>query len=73
MRFSPTLCYSCNGGRSQPFDRAYDDYVDFLWQHVDEMWDWDGISMESVFGDQWPVRQLNLARYFAETVWLPNR
>ena len=66
MRFSQTLCRTCNGSRSQPFDRAYDEYVDFLWRHVDEMWNWDGIPMEWVFGEQWPSRQLDLARYFAK-------
>lgn len=66
VRFSPTLCQSCNGNRSQPFDRAYDDYSEFLWHHSDEMWNWEGIPMESVFGDRWPEKQLNLGRYFAK-------
>lgn len=66
VRFSKSLCRKCNGNRSQPFDRSYDIYVDFLWEHSAEMWDWEGIPMEEVFGKDWPITQLNLARYFAK-------
>lgn len=66
VRFNRSLCRACNGDRSQPFDRAYDEYVDFLWLHVDEMWEWDGLPMEWIFGSHWPIRQLDLARYFAK-------
>jgi hypothetical protein len=66
VRFGTNMCRACNGTRSQPFDRAYDEYVAFLWKHKDHMWYWDGISMPKVFGDRWVSKQLDLARYFAK-------
>lgn len=66
VRFGTEMCRACNGARSQPFDRAYDEYVDFLWAHGDEMWFWDGIPMPAVFGHKWSSKQLDLARYFAK-------
>lgn len=66
VRFGKSLCRKCNGARSQPFDRSYDDYADFLWKHSGELWSWEGIPMAEVFGAEWPTKQLNLARYFAK-------
>lgn len=66
VRFGIDMCPACNGTRSQPFDRAYDEYVAFLWKHKDDMWFWDGISMPAIFGDEWTSKQLDLARYFAK-------
>jgi len=66
VRFRRSLCQACNGARSQPFDRAYDEYVAFIWRHVEEMWSWDDIPMDWIFGDDWPTKQLDLARYFAK-------
>jgi hypothetical protein len=66
VRFSKSLCAPCNNARSQPFDRSYDVYRDYVWNTLDRLWHRKRISMSDVYGHDWPERQMDLARYFAK-------
>ncbi len=33
VKFEANLCSTCNNARSQPFDRAYDEFSDYAWNN----------------------------------------
>jgi hypothetical protein len=66
VRFPPSLCRGCNTTRSQPFDRAYDRYAEYVDAQMPDLWGMDGIPMKAVFGSTWEPRSLNLAQYFTK-------
>ena len=64
VKFPKSLCDQCNNARSQPFDRAYDAYAEYLnkyWVRVSP-----GVSFVEVFGIDWQEPTLDLARYYAK-------
>lgn len=63
VRFTANLCAHCNNTKSQPFDRAYDRFVEYLWNHKDELWRFRHIDMKEIYGNSWPDDVRNLARY----------
>ncbi len=65
VRFRPNLCARCNNERSQPFDRAYSAFSDYVWRSAG-LWQSDYVDMAEVFGPSWPAKVLDLARYIAK-------
>ncbi|MFP3397163.1 hypothetical protein SB749_12545 [Brevibacterium sp. SIMBA_078] len=61
--FSRTFCHSCNGARSQPFDRAYDLYWDFINENVDALTSAMFIDLSEIYGEEWEARSQDLGRY----------
>lgn len=64
VKFPKSLCATCNNSRSQPFDRAYvtfSDYLDSTWVRI-----LPGVAFENVYGPSWQEDTLNLARYYAK-------
>ncbi len=64
VRFVKSLCEPCNTARSQPFDRAYDVYSNYIREHLDSLWHEDGMDMVAIYGEDWQMQQAYLARYF---------
>lgn len=65
VRFSPSLCAPCNNRRSQPFDRAYQRFSDYVWERP-SLWRSRWLNMQAVFGESWETDVGNLARYFVK-------
>ena len=53
VKFSKTLCKKCNNERSQPFDRAYDTYFDFVQSNGDRLCRARSIDWREVYGGSW--------------------
>ncbi|MFD5000666.1 hypothetical protein [Streptomyces buecherae] len=68
VRFRANLCASCNNARSQPFDFAYDGFVDYLWSHGRRLHRSRHVDMKRIYGDDWSTQALNLARYFVKQI-----
>jgi hypothetical protein len=66
VRFVKSLCANCNNARSQPFDRAYDTYAQYVRDHLDSLWFEDGLGMRDIYGRHWRDRQRELACYFVK-------
>lgn len=66
IRWSKNLCGSCNSSKSQPFDRAYDDFEAFIVKHIDVMSEWERLDWQTVYGFVWREESRNLARYFGK-------
>ena len=66
IRWRKNLCGNCNSSKSQPFDRAHDEFEAFLVEHIDEISAWERLDWQSVYGSEWQEKARNLARYFGK-------
>jgi len=66
VRWRRNLCANCNNSKSQPFDRAYDDFEAFLVENLDVIPTWKGLDWRNVYGPEWRQSARNLARYFGK-------
>lgn len=66
VRWRRNMCADCNNSKSQPFDRAYDEFEAFLVSHYDVMVDWTCFDWKDVYGNGWRIGSRDLARYFAK-------
>lgn len=66
IRWSVSLCADCNNARSQPFDRAYDRFVDYLADHWEELMTARRINWRDIYGHDWRPGAIALSRYLAK-------
>lgn len=66
IRWSQNLCARCNNAISQPFDRAYDRFVEYVLSSGSTLHKRQGIDWEDVFGESWGKDVTNLSRYFVK-------
>jgi hypothetical protein len=62
------MCVRCNGERSQPFDAAYDEFMDYLSDNEAAVLGSGEVDLRMVFGVGWELKSLNLARYFIKHI-----
>lgn len=67
VKYAPSLCKACNTTGTQPFDRAYDTFIDYVMDAETETLRTRRINFERVFGNCWESGQLNLYKYFAKS------
>ena len=61
------MCKRCNGTRSQPFDRAYETFIDYVETNQDRILTSKEIDLREVFGrDAWEEQALNVGREVAK-------
>jgi hypothetical protein len=65
VKFPKSMCDTCNNTRSQPFDRAYDVFSNYLFtnRHLRLL---PGVDFRAVYGATWERDALNLARYYGK-------
>ena len=68
FKFERTMCTRCNGERSQPFDTAYDEFMEYLSAHENTLLRSGEVDLREVFGPEWEEKGLDLARYFAKHI-----
>lgn len=61
-----SLCAECNSDRSQPFDRSYDEFVDYLGDHWDELMTDRRIQWRRIYGHEWRRKSLALSQYLVK-------
>ncbi|WP_349902956.1 hypothetical protein [Parafrigoribacterium humi] len=66
VKWGMNLCATCNGHRSQPFDRAYDRFSEYVQANICTVWALDQIEWTSVYGSEWRNQTISLARYFGK-------
>lgn len=66
VKFSRIFCRHCNNARSQPFDRAYDKFVDHLDANRVSVSRKGLIDWRDVYGDDWSEGAQALGRYFVK-------
>lgn len=68
FKFEPMICARCNGVRSQPFDAAYDQFMDYLFENEAAVLESAEVDLRRVYGQDWESKSLYLARYFAKHI-----
>ena len=66
VRWSKSLCKDCNGGRDHKMDASYERYSDYVWTHQNELATARVIDWKVLYGVEWRVWVVDLARYFAK-------
>jgi hypothetical protein len=68
FKFEPMICGRCNGERSQPFDSAYDLFMEHLFANEAAVLASGEIDLRAVYGTEWESKRLDLARYFVKHI-----
>jgi hypothetical protein len=66
FKFDPSLCARCNDTRSQPFDRAWDAFTNFLAKNEKMILATQHVDLRSVFGGTWLTQAADIARYLVK-------
>lgn len=61
VRFTKSLCRTCNDARSQPFDRAYDHFAEYVWARP--LWNPRRVDLREIFPVGGRADAANLGRY----------
>ena len=67
LKYKESLCHHCNNTFTQPFDRAYDTFVDFVYNNSDEIVRKRFIDFSEVYGERFEEGQLDLYKYLAKS------
>jgi hypothetical protein len=67
LKYAPSLCEACNTTRTQPYDRAYDRFTEWVFRNESLVLRRRFINFGEVFGEHWAEHQLHLYRYFAKS------
>ena len=68
LKYSKSLCRYCNSTRTQPLDRAYDCFMDWVMDNEALVLDKRVIDFHDVYGSRMEVGQRNLFQYFAKSL-----
>ena len=66
IKFDNDLCDECNSSFTQPFDLAYDKFIDWFDLNKDLVYKKRVIDWKIVYGDEFVEKQTNLFKYFAK-------
>lgn len=66
VQWGKNLCARCNGSRSQPFDRAYERFSDFIQLQIDALHMKQDVAWSAIYNSDWSSGPRNLARYFGK-------
>jgi|TARA_Y100001973_G_C5209118_1_gene343996 hypothetical protein len=67
LKYPKSLCANCNNVKSQPWDRAYDQLVDWVLRNEAEILKKRFIDFNQVFGNYYEDLQRNLYKYYAKS------
>jgi hypothetical protein len=67
VKYQANLCQDCNGTFTQPFDSAYDRFVDWVFQNEESVLRSRFIDFQDVYGSDFDAPQRNLFKYFVKS------
>jgi len=68
VKFGPTMCSNCNSARSQPFDRAYDTFIEYMSAHESAVGVDRRFRFSDIYGADWATKRCNLVKYWVKHV-----
>src|SRR3954469_21907422 len=68
LKFSPSLCSYCNNTRSQPFDRAYDRFIEWIVDNEEKVLADRVVDLEGALGSDWMEVAEDVFRYFVKHI-----
>ena len=66
VKYEKNLCANCNNTFTQPFDKAYEEFIAWIAKNRVEVISRRVIDLEVVYGSDWETKQRNLFKYFAK-------
>lgn len=66
IKYTSSLCSKCNNEFTQPFDRAYDIFLDFIVKNYKLINQIRIINFFDIYGNNFPIMQTNLFKYFVK-------
>ncbi len=66
VKYEKNLCAKCNSSFTQPFDKAYEQFVAWVMVNEPAVLRRRVIDFEAVYGEEWESNQRNLFRFFAK-------
>jgi hypothetical protein len=66
VKFNKNLCAYCNSTFTQPFDNAYDEFINWFESNKNFIYSKRVIDWQMVYGNDYPSKQNNLFKYFAK-------
>jgi hypothetical protein len=67
LKYEPSLCHRCNTAGTQPYDRAYDGFMSWLWENELTVLRKRLINFEEVYGSNFEESQRNLFKYLVKS------
>jgi hypothetical protein len=67
IKYDKNLCVNCNSSLTQPFDLAYEVFIDWVFANRAEVVLHRVIDFESVYGRNWEIQQTNLFKFYAKS------
>lgn len=68
LKFSPSMCAYCNNTRSQPFDRAYDEFIEWVVANETAVLSERRIDLTAIFGSDQQGKAENILRFFVKHI-----
>ncbi len=66
VKYEKNLCACCNNTTTQPFDKAYEQFVPWVMANEAEVVRRRVIDFEAVYGADWATKQRDLFKFFAK-------
>jgi hypothetical protein len=66
LKYSKNLCSKCNNEKTQPFDRAYEHFISWVFDNESIVLQNRTIDFEAVYPTDWETAQLNLYKYLVK-------
>jgi hypothetical protein len=67
LKYDASLCHVCNTTKTQPFDNAYDKFIDWVFANAENVLKVRLIDFSEVYGSDFENHQANLYKYFAKS------
>ena len=68
VKFSTSMCQNCNNARSQPFDQAYDKFIEYLAANEATIAIDRRLRFSDIYGEGWATERVNLIKYWVKHV-----
>jgi hypothetical protein len=68
VKYDKILCSACNNSFSQPFDKAYENFVNHIYENKDLLLKRRFINFQEIYGIDFADQQVNLYKYFVKSL-----
>ena len=68
IKYSNDLCSKCNNETTQPFDKAYSLFSNYIYNNRNLIENNKEINFKDIYGDEFELQQVNLLKYFVKTL-----
>ena len=68
LKFEKNLCKKCNGSTSQPFDKAYEQFMNYFQENRKTIINSQIINLKEIFGDRWESGIHNIHKYIGKHI-----